>query len=541
MASAESNAERTAAGLREYLGILRTRKTSILIVTLLVVASALAYSYRQPPLYRSEAKVLVKPFNTILNLETERELAGSEAVREVAAENLGEELEGQPLSPANLSVSVATETEVLVIGYTHSDPAEARRAAQAYAEGYLEYRRQEIVDDIEASGASIREQMDPLNEELRRLNQRIQKEKDPGVSSTLQTQANSLISRIAVLEQQLVQLSPPGRLQVGQVVEDANLPVSPSSPNHLANGILGLLLGLGLGVGVALLRERLDDRLRGRTDLERYAAAPVLAIVPSVPEWRKSKQTMLVTLQQPQSAASEAYRTLRTGVLFAAGQQHLKVLLLTSANAGEGKSATTANLGVALAQSGKRVIMVSGDLRKPRLIQFFTDARGPGVTDVLAGEANLWKSLVNTMLPTLKVLPSGPIPANPTELLGSQGMRKILEDCAEVADIVLIDGPPILALADAITLAPMADGVLLVADAQNTDRSAIEHARQQIDRVNARVIGAVLNNFDPSKAGAQAYYYQDYYAYRATDKAAFEAPGVDDDRNVVRGRWRRSE
>lgn len=539
MASVESNAEGTAATLREYLAILRNRKTSIAVVTLLVIASALVYSYRQPELYRSEAKVLVKPFNTILNLETERELAESEAVREVAAENLDGVLDPDDLSPANLSVSVATETEVLVMGYTHANPAAAQDAAQAYAEGYVDYRRQEIVDDITASGESIRAQMDPLNDRLLKLNKRIQKEDDPAIVSTLTTQANSLVSRIAVLEQQLVQLNPPGRLQVGQVVEDASLPLSPSSPNHVANGILGFMLGLGLGVGVAFLRERLDDRLRGRTDLERYAAAPVLAIVPSVPEWRKSKQTMLVTLQQPQSAASEAYRTLRTGVLFAAGQQHLKVILLTSANAGEGKSATTANLGVALAQSGKRVIMISGDLRKPRLVNFFTANKGPGVTNVIAGEANLWTSLVNTMLPTLKVLPSGPIPPNPTELLGSAGMRKILEDCAKVADIVLIDGPPVLALADAITLAPMADGVLLVADAQNTDRGAIEHARQQIDRVHARVIGAVLNNFDPSKAGAQAYYYQDYYAYRATEQAAF-AEGVPDDRNVVRGRWRRN-
>lgn len=530
-----------ATSLRDYLAILRSRKTSIAVVALLVVASALFYSYRQPPLYRSEAKVLVKPFNTLLNVETERELAGSEAVRAMAAERLGDELEGAPLSPSNLSVSVATETEVLIIGYTHSDPSEAQRAAQAYAEGYLEYRRQEIVDDITASGEAIRAQIDPLNEKLRRLNKRIENEEDPAIEATLQTQVSSLISRIAILEQQLVQLSPPGRLQIGQVVEDADLPLSPASPNHVVNGILGLILGLALGVGVAFLRERLDDRLRGRTDLEKYAAAPVLAIVPAVPEWRRSKQTMLVTLQQPQSAASEAYRTLRTGVLFAAGQQHLEVILLTSANAGEGKSATTANLGVALAQSGKRVIMISGDLRKPRLIQFFSDDRGPGVTNVIAGGANLWTCLVNTMLPTLKVLPSGPIPPNPTELLGSQAMRKIIEDCASVADVVLIDGPPILSLADAITLAPMADGVLLVADAQNTDRGAVEHARQQLERVHARVIGAVLNNFDSSKARAQAYYYQDYYAYRPAEEAAFDEPTAEP-RSIVRGgRWRRND
>ena len=535
----QSDAAGSTLGLRDYLAILRSRKTSIVVVALLVTASALFYSYRQDPLYRSEAKVLVKPFNTILNVETERELAGSEAVRDVAAEHLGDELEGEQLTPANLSVSVATETEVLIIGYTHASPAEAQRAAQAYAEGYLDYRRQEIVDDVAASGEAIRAQMEPLSDRLRRLNQRLDREDDPAVATTLQTQVNSLISRIAVLEQQLVQLSPPGRLQVGQVVEDANLPLSPASPNHAVNGVLGLLLGLALGVGVAFLRERLDDRIRGRSDLEKYAAAPVLAVVPAIADWKKSKSTMLATLQQPQSAASEAYRTLRTGVLFAAAQQQLKVILLTSANAGEGKSATTANLGVALSQSGKRVILISGDLRKPRLVQFFDGHRGPGLTNVLAGEANLWTSLVNTMLPTLKVLPSGPIPPNPTELLGSQAMRNVIEECARVADVVLIDGPPILALADAITLAPLADGVLLVADAQATDRGAIEHARQQLDRVHARVIGAILNNFDPAKARAQAYYYQDYYAYRATESAAFDDSSAEP-QNVVRGRWRRN-
>jgi polysaccharide biosynthesis transport protein len=535
----ESDAGGGALNLRDYLAILRSRKTSIVVITLLVTASALFYSYRQPPLYRSEAKVLVKPFNTILNVETERELASSEAVRDVAAERLEGELEGEPLSPANLSVSVATETEVLIIGYIHSDQEEAQRAAQAYAEGYLEYRRQEIVDDIAASGEAIRAQMDPLSDRLQRLNQRIAKEDDPTIAATLQTQVNSLISRIAVLEQQLVQLSPPGRLQVGQVVEDADLPLSPASPNHLMNGVLGFLLGLALAIAAAFVRERLDDRVRGRADLEKYAGAPVLAVVPTIPEWRKSKAPMLATLQQPHSAASEAYRTLRTGVLFAAAQQGLKVILLTSANAGEGKSATTANLGVALAQSGKRVVMISGDLRKPRLIQFFGGNKGPGVTNVLAGEANLWTSLVNTMLPTLKVLPSGPIPPNPTELLGSQGMRKILEDCARVADIVLIDGPPVLALADAISLAAMADGVLLVADAQATHRAAIEHARQQIDRVHARVVGAVLNNFDPAKARAQSYYYQDYYSYRAAEDTTADEP-ASEPRNVVRGRWRRN-
>ena len=501
--------------LREFLGILRLRKWTILFVATLVVGAALFFSARQTPLYLSEAKVLVKAIPasgsgtipTSPNLETERELVESESVAQLARDLANT----SDIVPEKLSVDVATDTEILLIGYTDADPLAAQRNAQAYADAYLEFRRQEVVNDLLASSDRVRQQIDALNKQLAKTNKQIRRTNNESLKVTFQSQANSLVGQIAILQQEQSELSPPESLRVGQVVARAGLPSSPVSPNHLATGVMGLFVGLALGVGVGLLRERLDDRVRDRSDLESAVGAPVLAVVPRVSTWRRGKTPVLITKLEPRSAAAEAYRTLRTGLLFAGSQRRVKTILVTSARAGEGKTVTTANLGVALAQTGRRVVLVSADLRKPRLSTFFNETAGPGLTNIFAGEANLWRSVADSGIPNLKLLPSGPIPGNPAELLGSEMMRSILEQLASVADFVLVDGPPTLTLADAITLAPLTDGVLFVTDSQATRRGAVEHSRQQLEQVEARLLGAVLNNFDPSKTGAFDYYYADYY------------------------------
>ena len=539
--SAASEGTAAARDLREFLGILRLRKWTILVVATLVVTAALFFSAKQTPLYRSEAKVLVKAippsgansFAVTPNLETERELVESESVADLARDAA----DTTDLAPEDLSVEVATETEILLIGYTHADPLTAQRNAQAYADAYLEFRRQEVIDDLLASSDRVRQQIGALNEQLAKLNTQIRRADNETLEVTLQSQANSLVGQIALLQQEQSELTPPETLRVGQVVARAGLPASPVSPNHLANGVMGLLVGLALGVGVGLLRERLDDRVRDRSDLESAVGAPVLAVVPRVSTWRRGKNPVLITKLEPRSAAAEAYRTLRTGLLFAGSQRRVKTILVTSARAGEGKTVTTANLGVALAQTGRRVVLVSADLRKPRLGSFFKDAGGPGLTNVFAGEASLWRSVADSGVPNLKVVPSGPIPGNPAELLGSDMMRSILEQLASVADFVLVDGPPTLTLADAITLAPLTDGVLFVTDSQATRRGAVEHSRQQLEQVDAQMIGAVLNNFDPSKTGAFEYYYADYYGTKDGAAPLEDQPVAGDDPQDVKPVW----
>ncbi|CAN5702139.1 hypothetical protein BH24ACT26_BH24ACT26_05050 [soil metagenome] len=502
------NEERQGVQLREYLTILRLRKWWIVLATVLVVGSALAYSLQQTPIYVSEARVLVEPTSVsadaadvFLNLETEKELASSTTVAREAGKILEDPLiESEPNHVysllANLSVTVIPETEILTFQYSSSDPGVAAERANAFAAAYLVARRQRITEGLDIQRDAIQRQID-------------QAEEDRAATSNVDLQ-ETLSANISSLDQQLASLNlAPSGVAVGSISEPAGVPSQPTSPNHTKTAILGLLAGLPLGAGLAFLRERFDDRLRGRADLETHAGAAVLAVVPRISNWKNSSDSPVVTMVEPKSSAAEAYKTLRTSVLFAAAQRGLETLMVTSANAQEGKSATTANLAVALAQSGKRVIIVSADLRKPRLHRFFRSQNGMGLTNVLAGEKNALEVLNWVGVENLRLLPSGPVPGNPAELLGSEAMESLLRELQDASDFVLIDAAPVLPVADAMTLTPLVDAVLFVADARRTTRGSIEQARQQLDQVNARVIGTVLNNFDPSKAG----YTHQHYGY----------------------------
>lgn len=510
--------DRQGVNLREYLTVLRVRKWWIVLATVLVVGSALAYSFRQTAIYTSRAQVLVESSAVSpdevapqLNMETERELATSTEVAKLAAEELGEDASEIYALLANLSVDVIPDTELLTFEYASSDPEDAAERAQAFASAYLQSRinrTQEVLEvqreQIQQLISSTRAQREDTNDEV------------------LQEQ---LTATLLSYQQQLAQLTAPDNFRVGSVTQPAGVPSEPTSPNHLKTAIIGLLAGLPLGAGLAFLRERFDDRLRGRTDLETHAGAAVLAVVPRISSWKNSGDSHVVTMVEPKSAAAEAYKTLRTSVLFAAAQRGLETLMITSANAQEGKSATTANLGVALAQSGKRVILVSADLRKPRLHRFFRSQNGVGLTNVLAGEKNALEVLNWVGVENLRLLPSGPVPGNPAELLGSEAMESLLRELQDASDFVLIDAAPVLPVADAMTLTPLVDAVLFVADARSTTRGAIEQARQQLDQVNARVVGTVLNNFDPSKAG-YAHQHYGYDSYRIEEPVARSKGGV---------------
>lgn len=214
-----------------------------------------------------------------------------------------------------------------------------------------------------------------------------------------------------------------------------------------------------------------------------------------------------IAWEEPKSIAAEAYRILRTNLQFTNPDRPLKNVLITSPELGDGKSTITANLGVSLAQSGRRTIIVNTDLRRPSVHKLFGVADGVGLTSVLVGQATIEEALRDTGVPGLRLLTAGPMPPNPAELLESQRMRAVIAELEQHADIVLYDAPPVLVVTDAGLVAPHVDGCILVVSIGTTQRELAKAATDQLQQVGARVLGAVVNRM---RQGAGYYYYYYY-------------------------------
>jgi capsular exopolysaccharide synthesis family protein len=209
----------------------------------------------------------------------------------------------------------------------------------------------------------------------------------------------------------------------------------------------------------------------------------------------------------PKSGVAEAYRSLRTNIQFYNLGERMRRLLVTSSGPNEGKSTTSANLAITFAQAGNQVILLDADLRRPFLHRVFQVSNLVGLTNVMVGEATLEEAIRSTEVPGLSLLTSGPIPPNPAEMLGSTRMRELLDQLADLADVVIIDSPPVIAVTDASVLAPLVDGVILVAGAGLVNRDMAQRAKAQLEAVRAKVLGVVLNGVEVEGSGYYYYYY----------------------------------
>ena len=306
-------------------------------------------------------------------------------------------------------------------------------------------------------------------------------------------------------------LTRPGTVSV---VEPAASPGAPVRPRTMLNTIVGVLAGLFL-VGVAVVvYEYLDDTLKTAEDVEAAAGLATLGGVARFPS-RARGGVNLVVGSPHRVAAAEAYRVLRTNVRFSTLDEPAQALLVSSANPSEGKTTTVANLAVAIAQTGQRVIVVDSDLRRPALHRVFGLSNGAGLTSALfSRDAQISRFLQPTEFEGLSVLTSGPLPPNPSELLSSNRMDAIVDALRKEADIVLFDSPPALVVADASILAGKVDGTMLVVDAGRARASTLQRAIEALSRSKTRVLGAVLNKLADRGQGSYSYA---YYYYAATD------------------------
>jgi capsular exopolysaccharide synthesis family protein len=544
--------------LGEYVGVLRRRKWSIAALTLLGILAAVLYHRQQTPLYESSARVratspLLNPSGQESlppNMETESAFVTSDLVTKCASILLSQEAfvrtpsEVIPdldtlCSPASMAeteldrslsqdvtTAIIAQANVMSIAFADSIPVKAQAGSQAFALAYIHTRSLDAGALLDRLRQPLLEEQSSLSDQAARLEEQIDKingdiedaERNGEPTGALENKYRARTVELEGLRGQLedidngLQNLDPSKINPPQLLLPAGLPVDPVSPDIIFMALLGLVAGLALGVVVAFIRERMDDSLRGRTDLEANAGVPTLAVIPKVPGWRNKREARLISRDQPKSAVAEAYRTLRTSIQFAAGQRGMKAFMVCSPGSGDGKTTTAANLSLMLADAGRRVVLVSSDLRKPRIHQFFGLDDKIGLSNILAGEVQLWESIVDPGIENLRLVLSGLVPARPAELLQSTQMGEVLAGLRDVADYVILDTAPILLVADALALAPLVDGVLMVADSDRTSRSAVAHAREQLDQVGAVVFGAVLNNFDPAKA--RAYRYAGPYPYQ---------------------------
>lgn len=215
----------------------------------------------------------------------------------------------------------------------------------------------------------------------------------------------------------------------------------------------------------------------------------------------------LISMVNPKSPVSEAYRLMRTNIEFSAIDERLQVIMATSATPGEGKSTTISNLAIVYAQADKRVLLIDADMRKPTMHHTFRISNRVGLSTVLSRQCDPDEGVQRTAVPNLYVMGSGPIPPNPSEMVGSQRMITMLEEFRKQFDIILIDTPPVLAVTDAQLTATRSDGVIMVLDSGAVKREAAIKAKQQLEQVNARLLGVVLNNVKRNKQEGYYYYY----------------------------------
>ncbi|OCT10696.1 capsular biosynthesis protein [Paenibacillus pectinilyticus] len=215
----------------------------------------------------------------------------------------------------------------------------------------------------------------------------------------------------------------------------------------------------------------------------------------------------IITHQNPKSPISEAYRALRTNIQFSSIDEELKVIMVTSAGPGEGKSTTLINLAVAYAQTDKKVLIIDGDLRKPTMHHTLRVSNRWGLTNLLTNQLSIQEVLQDTFIPNLHIISSGPIPPNPSEILASKKMLSVIEELKLQFDVILIDAPPAIAVTDSQIIATRADGVILVVNSDKTKRDAVLKAKQNLDNVRARILGVILNNVDRKNKDAYYYYY----------------------------------
>ncbi len=330
-----------------------------------------------------------------------------------------------------------------------------------------------------------------------------------------------------------------GQLGNVRIIDPAKPSYTPISPKKKMNMILGIIVGLGLGIGITFLLDYFDNTVKSAEDIEQYGLAllgsiPVIKLDEAVRKVGDDGKHRLngkmnngeartiagrmITHFAPKSPISEAYKSLRTSIQYSKTDSSLKSLVFTSPGPKEGKSTTVVNLAIAIAQMGTKVLLVDTDLRRPVIHKIFDLDRTKGISNYLVGRINLEEAITETEIENLYAMPSGTLPPNPSELLGSKSMKKCIDELKNQFDIVLFDSPPIMAVTDAVVLSSEVDGVVLVVKEGMTKRDAVSRCYNILKTMPNHILGVVMNGINVDGFYGSYYYYYYHYGYYGEEK-----------------------
>ncbi|HEX2552041.1 MAG TPA: polysaccharide biosynthesis tyrosine autokinase, partial [Nocardioidaceae bacterium] len=428
--------------LRDYLKVVRRRWRVILVSLVVVVALASLVTLRTTPQYESKARLFVSSTERSTSDAYQGGLFSIQRVSSYADLVKGQELSsrvidrlGLQMTPADLSkkitATVVPDTVILEVSATDPNPREAQKIGQAVAIELTQF-----VSELE---------------------------------------------------------TPPGKANAplkATVVDSANLPTSPVSPQPLRNLGLAVVLGLLLGVGLAVVRELLDTSIKGPQDIAAITETPVLGGI--LFDSNAPKQPLITDLS-PHSPRVESFRILRTNLQFVDVDRRMKVFVVTSSVPGEGKTSTASNIALALQTAGQRTLLVDGDMRRPQLAKLFSLEGSVGLTSILLGRISLEEAVQEHRRSGLAVLTSGSLPPNPAELLQSHAMKQLLDEARMTYDTIVIDAPPLLPVTDAALIAAQVDGAIVVVRQGKTTRDQLSHSIERLTAVGARPLGVTLN------------------------------------------------
>jgi non-specific protein-tyrosine kinase len=510
--------------LKHYFILARRWWWLLILLTALGGAASFGFTTLSEPTYEATTTLLINQApgalpdaNAVYNGQvvavTYAELMRQRPVMEAVIKNLGLAMDGDSLK-GEISVTPVRDTNLLVVSVQDTDPYRAASIAnevvKVFIQQNVEFQSSRYSDSI----ASLQEEMDALQADINETESELAALE--GKSSADNVAERNRLQQILTQSRSsyalLVQSFEEIRLAEAQTTDTITV-VETAVPgrsltNPVFNTIIGVLLGAMLAVGLVLLIEYLRETVKSEAEIEQLAGVPALGVIGHI---RANGHGTLITATKPRSPIAEAYRMLRTNVDFAALDDSIRSVVITSSGPAEGKSTTAANLAIAVAQSGKRVILIDADLRRPSQHKLFAQLNQRGLTTALQveGSDRMADHLSETGIENLYLMTSGPLPPNPTDLLGSWRMSHMVEVLKRQVDFVVIDTPPVLAVADSSLLARLCDGVLLVVLADTTRTNALRRATEQIQQAGARLLGVVLNKVTATSGGY--YYSANYY------------------------------